>query len=201
MLKMFVYLNLCIFSYGPKMSETTDEAIDLTDNVKAAGSVDQEAPSGGQNKLESIEQVAETVENLADTGVEIEAEVIECTIDDPATPATSEISDISKSATNSGRVTPASQSDVASVSSSEKSTPSRKRRSADLSGRQIEFDNMSTSSGSVKVTKFPARVGIQWRKGERLEAMDFMQKWYAIPWVDPDGGGGPNPPLENHKWI
>ena len=89
----------------------------------------------------------------------------------------SEISDVSKSATNSGRVTPASQSDVASVSSSEKSTPTRKRRSADLTGKQIEFDNISSSSGSVKGTKLPGRVGIHWKKGERLEAKDFMDKW------------------------
>lgn len=124
-------------------------------------------------------QITEAADqSSAASGLEIEAEIVECATEEPLTPAVSEISDVSKSATNSGRVTPASQSDVASISSSEKSTPTRKRRSADLTGRQIEFDNISSSSGSVKGTKLPNRVGIHWRKGERLEAKDFMDKWF-----------------------
>ena len=155
-------------------SENPGEVIDLSKSVEQAEDV---VAAVGHQEWETAYPESEPVESIDDTGVDIEAELVECTIEDPPTPATSEVSDISKSATNSGRVTPASQSDVASVSSSEKSTPSRKRRSADLAGRQIEFDNVSTSSGSVKVTKFPVRIGIQWKKGERLEAMDFMQKW------------------------
>lgn len=78
----------------------------------------------------------------------------------------------------SGRVTPASQSDQSvTFSSSEKSTPSRRLKSTDGTGKQIEFDSASTSSGSVRNIHYPARAGINWRKGERLEAMDYMNNW------------------------
>ena len=125
------------------------------------------------------ENFREVVEQpVVDSGIDLAAEIVECTTEEPPlTSAFSEFSDFPKSMSNSGRVTPASQSDVASVTSSEKSTPTRKRRSTDQAGRQIDFDNVSTSSGSIKLTKFPSRVGIHWKKGEKLEAMDFMQKW------------------------
>lgn len=99
-------------------------------------------------------------------------------LEEPLTPAT-DSSDISKSQPGSGRVTPASQSDQSmSVSSSEKFTPHRRKRGSDVGSRQINFGSMSASSLSVKHSLFPARPGIKWRKGERLEAMDFMHKWF-----------------------
>jgi len=80
-----------------------------------------------------------------------------------------------------GRVTPASQSDQSAyMSSSEKSTPCHKSRSSDFAARQVDFDAASTSSGSVKNDGSrgpPLRHGLQWRKGERLEAMDYLQSW------------------------
>ncbi|KAK3095742.1 hypothetical protein FSP39_018426 [Pinctada imbricata] len=33
-------------------------------------------------------------------------------------------------------------------------------------------------------SKFPVRPGISWKKGERVEAMDFMNKWYPAKIVD-----------------
>jgi len=62
-------------------------------------------------------------------------------------------------------------------SSSEKSTPSGQVKSLDGTSTQIDFDNTSTSSGSMKNILYPQRVGISWRKGERLEAMDYLNTW------------------------
>ncbi|WAR13544.1 P20L1-like protein, partial [Mya arenaria] len=95
---------------------------------------------------------------------------------EPLTPATD------KSPSESGRVTPASQSDQSAyLSSSEKSTTSHKSKITDPPTRQIEFDAASTSSGSVKnegSKKVPQRQGLQCRKGEKIEAMDYLHQWF-----------------------
>lgn len=162
-------------------SEAPVKVVDITSSTEKTQEPDGETTTVGDNGEESVDgplMPEEAQEPVVDTGVEIEAEVVEYTTEDiPLTPAISEVSDVLKSSSNSGRVTPASQSDVASVSSSEKITPTRKRKSTDQAGRHMDFDNLSTSSGSIKLTKFPNRVGIHWKKGERLEAMDFLDKW------------------------
>lgn len=52
------------------------------------------------------------------------------------------------------------------------------------SGSRLDADDISTCSSSSSTTltpvlskRFPVRPGISWRKGERLEAMDFSSKW------------------------
>ena len=168
-------------------AENPVEIVDLTDNeniavpelpvtgtTRASEDVNQDTTMADDSLSGAVE------EPVVESGISVDlaVELDECTTAEPSLlPAFSEFSDFPKSLSNSGRVTPASQSDVGSVSSSEKSTPTRKRKSIDQFGKQIEFDNVSTSSGSIKLTKFPNRIGIRWKKGEKLEAMDFMQKW------------------------
>ncbi|XP_052233904.1 PHD finger protein 20-like isoform X2 [Dreissena polymorpha] len=88
-------------------------------------------------------------------------------LEEPFTPTTNQTGS-SKSQPESGRETPASQSDHSmSLSSSEKSTPIR------VGGLKVE-DNVSCKQRM----KFPQRQGIHWRKGEKLEAMDFQSVWF-----------------------
>ena len=163
-------------------SENPVEIVDLTDNINMSEQPVHETSTTCQDDTKMADDsVGGSIEQpVIESGISVDmaAELEECTTVEPSLiPAFSEFSDFPKSMSISGRITPASQSDVGSLSSSEKSTPTRKRRSTDQTGRQIEFDNVSTSSGSIKLTKFPNRIGIHWKKGEKLEAMDFMQKW------------------------
>lgn len=140
----------------------------------------------GDIEAEVIDEAVMTGEMIETEEVEgevigevLEGEVIEEEIvEEPLTPAT-DVSGTTRSLTDSGRVTPISQSaDPASYSSSEKGTPNRRGRSSDVSGRKVDYDSLSSSSGSVKGGNFPQRHGIHWRKGEKLEAMDYLNTWF-----------------------
>ena len=72
-------------------------------------------------------------------------------------------------------------------SSAEKMQPfkSLSDRSSVVTG-DLFHDNASTCSSTSSTTtssapplnkRFPVRLGITWRKGEKIEAMDFIQKW------------------------
>ncbi|XP_053402749.1 PHD finger protein 20-like [Mercenaria mercenaria] len=119
------------------------------------------------------------VEGTDIVGEIIEEQVIDNqSVEDPLTPVTDNF-DVPKSLPESGGFTPVSHSDQSlTFSSSEKGTPSNKLKVADLSVRQVDYDSMSSSSGSVKNLLFPQRPGISWRKGERLEAMDYLSSWF-----------------------
>ncbi|XP_061177794.1 PHD finger protein 20-like protein 1 [Saccostrea echinata] len=67
--------------------------------------------------------------------------------------------------------------------------------SSDSTSRsRVDADDISTCSSASSTTqtppvvskKFPVRPGISWRKGERLEAMDFSSKWYQAKIVEID---------------
>ncbi|XP_060555974.1 uncharacterized protein LOC132716672 [Ruditapes philippinarum] len=111
----------------------------------------------------------------------IEGEVVDGQMVDPKreeslTPVKDHF-DVPKSLPESGMVTPASQSDQSlTCSSSEKGTPNTRFKLGDL--RHLDYDSMSSSSGSVKNLQLPQRLGISWRKGERLEAMDYLNSWF-----------------------
>lgn len=49
---------------------------------------------------------------------------------------------------------------------------------------ELHPDNVSNSSNSsvssAARSRFPVRYGIIWRKNEKIEAMDFMKKWYIF---------------------
>ncbi|XP_011428049.3 PHD finger protein 20-like protein 1 isoform X3 [Magallana gigas] len=58
---------------------------------------------------------------------------------------------------------------------------------------RLDADDISTCSSASSSTlapivskRFPVRPGISWRKGERLEAMDFSSKWYSAKIVEID---------------
>ncbi|XP_062603197.1 PHD finger protein 20-like protein 1 isoform X2 [Saccostrea cucullata] len=66
---------------------------------------------------------------------------------------------------------------------------------SDSAGRsRLDADDVSTCSSASSTTqtppavskKFPVRPGINLRKGERLEAMDFSSKWYSAKIVEID---------------
>lgn len=81
-------------------------------------------------------------------------------------------------------------------SSAEKMQPfkSLSERSSVVTG-DLFHDNASTCSSTSSTTtssapplnkRFPVRPGITWRKGEKIEAMDFIQKWYSAKIIDID---------------
>ncbi|XP_052817303.1 PHD finger protein 20-like protein 1 isoform X2 [Mya arenaria] len=151
---------------GSEKLDGTGSMGGLATPEKSAGQVNMEtesvlAPDG--TSMDVPEQVMRVEDSSSD--------VVE-----PLTPATD------KSPSESGRVTPASQSDQSAyLSSSEKSTTSHKSKITDPPTRQIEFDAASTSSGSVKnegSKKVPQRQGLQCRKGEKIEAMDYLHQWF-----------------------
>ncbi|KAL4234832.1 hypothetical protein ACF0H5_006473 [Mactra antiquata] len=158
---------------GTSESITQQTSSSLNENFNTSSDVIPTSETA--SSMSDAEADMETTEVLDDVSAE---QVIDNpNLDEPLTPAT----DISttKSLPGSGRVTPASQSDQSvTFSSSEKSTPNRKIKISEVTGRQIEFDNLSSSSGSIKNVHFPNRVGISWRKGEKLEAMDYLDSWF-----------------------
>ncbi|CAC5394264.1 PHF20 [Mytilus coruscus] len=82
-------------------------------------------------------------------------------------------------------------------SSSEKTPPlkhSYEPRSSVVTG-DLFHDNASTCSSTSSTTtssvpplnkRFPMRSGIVWRKGEKIEAMDFIEKWYPAKIIEID---------------
>ncbi|XP_063406855.1 PHD finger protein 20-like protein 1 isoform X2 [Mytilus trossulus] len=82
-------------------------------------------------------------------------------------------------------------------SSSEKTPPLKhcyEPRSSVVTG-DLFHDNASTCSSSSSTTtssvpplnkRFPSRQGIVWRKGEKIEAMDFIEKWYPAKIIEID---------------
>ncbi|XP_069106906.1 PHD finger protein 20-like protein 1 isoform X2 [Argopecten irradians] len=95
-------------------------------------------------------------------------------------------------------------SSASSRASSDRGTPNkhgmRTPSGGGLGGGAGMADNMSTcstgsSSSQTPVQghvrgKCPNRPGIIWRKGEKVEAMDFMKKWYSAKIVDIDEDEG-----------
>lgn len=94
----------------------------------------------------------------------------------------------SKNSDDSLSSTP-SRSEPGSGTSSERSTPCKARRESGGSVKLGDnFDTASTCSNTSLTSKgkLPARHGIQWKKGERVEAMDYMKKWYPAKIVEVD---------------
>lgn len=74
-------------------------------------------------------------------------------------------------------------------SSTEKTPPVRHISDRGIVGTgELFHDNASTCSSTSSTTtsapsvnkRFPNRSGIVWRKGEKIEAMDFIAKWYLM---------------------
>lgn len=85
----------------------------------------------------------------------------------------------SKTSDDSLSSTP-SRSEPGSGTSSERSTPCKARRESGGSVKLGDnFDTASTCSNTSFTSKgkLPARPGIHWKKGERVDAMDYMKKW------------------------
>ncbi|OWF49738.1 PHD finger protein 20-like protein 1 isoform X2 [Mizuhopecten yessoensis] len=89
-------------------------------------------------------------------------------------------------------------SSASSRASSDRGTPSkhgmRTPSGGGIGGGSGMADNISTCSTSSSSSqshgqirgRCPNRPGIIWRKGEKVEAMDFMKKWYSAKIVDID---------------
>ncbi|XP_064652350.1 PHD finger protein 20-like protein 1 isoform X2 [Lineus longissimus] len=52
--------------------------------------------------------------------------------------------------------------------------------------RNLSSASVSSAGSSLKSSRFPVRPGISWRVNARVEAMDFLEKWYPAKIVEMD---------------
>ncbi|XP_052085455.1 PHD finger protein 20-like protein 1 isoform X5 [Mytilus californianus] len=124
---------------------------------------------------------------------------IENPIEVPSSPSSSQPTTPSKTTKDRMEEFPSRASSECSSnkSSSEKTPPlkhSYEPRSSVVTG-DLFHDNASTCSSTSSTTtssvpplnkRFPIRPGIVWRKGEKIEAMDFIEKWYPAKIIEID---------------
>ncbi|XP_050409211.1 PHD finger protein 20-like protein 1 isoform X1 [Patella vulgata] len=157
---------------------------------------------------EDTDTAGETEEIMAQEGVSTSTEKSEVSLKDEnsgsksqsdlaITEATGEIKETKDSATeNSPQESHPSKEEPSTpqtVKTEGTETPKRSMRTASDSSSTpqtpVSTPGTPSSTPTTPKLKLPFRWGINWKKGEKLEAMDYMEKWYLAKISDIDYNG------------